>query len=41
MLVKDFRPISLTTIHKVTAKTLAERLKRIMPSIKLVKGEEE
>lgn len=34
MLVKDFRPISLTTIiYKVIAKVLVECLKRIIPSI--------
>ena len=33
-MTKDFRPISLTTIvYKVIAKILAERLKKVMPSI--------
>ena len=32
--VKDFRPISLTTlIYKLVAKVLTERLKKVMPSI--------
>lgn len=34
VLIKDFRPISLTTsAYKVVAKVLAERLKCTMPSI--------
>lgn len=34
VLVKDFMPISLTpSVYKIVAKVLAQRLKRVMPSI--------